>query len=74
MKSKREHWGACLVRRIESASPNSTAWPYPTMEGAIEALDPFNSATYWPLRNVVPYLGRMGRDGMGCPGVGTHAP
>lgn len=33
---------------------------YPSMERAVEALDPFNGETYWPLRNVVPYLGRMG--------------
>lgn len=36
------------------------AGTYPTMVGAIEALDPFNDATYWPLRNVIPYLSRMG--------------
>lgn len=34
--------------------------PYPTMEGAIKALDPFNLAIYWPLRLVIPHLGRMG--------------
>lgn len=30
------------------------------MAYAIEAYDPFNDQTYWPLRNVIPYLGRMG--------------
>lgn len=30
------------------------------MAYAIEAYDPFNDRTYWPLRNVIPYLGRMG--------------
>lgn len=32
----------------------------PTMAMAIETLDRFNHETYWPLRNVIPYLGRMG--------------
>jgi hypothetical protein len=33
-----------------------------TMAHAIERYDPFNAEAYWPLRNVIPYLGRMGVD------------
>jgi hypothetical protein len=58
MRGKREHWGACMVRVITGAL--SSGGPYPTMEGAIDALDPFQRAIHWPLGNVQGYLGRMG--------------
>jgi hypothetical protein len=58
---KREHWGACIVRRNDGSRMFPVyAGTYPTLEGAIEALDVFNHVTYWPLHNVIPYLERMG--------------
>lgn len=33
------------------------------LEAAITDMDPFNDEIYWPLRNVIDYLGRMG---VGC--------
>lgn len=57
---KREHWGSCRVEVSRRGFYSSG--PYPTMEGAIEALDPFNGAIYWPLRSVWAYLGRVGAD------------
>ena len=56
---KREHFGVCYVSTRRPLKPGTTWGTDPTMEGAYQALDPFNDATYWPLRNVIPYLGRM---------------
>lgn len=43
MNRKREHFGSCRVAQTWIAVPRDyPGWPYPTMEGAIEALDPFN--------------------------------
>jgi hypothetical protein len=60
---KREHWGACIVRRTPEGRPFPVyAGAYPTMEGAIEALDQFNWRVYWPLHNVIPYLEDYARE------------
>lgn len=56
---KRDHFGYCMVH-VHQTDRRMSGGPYPTMEGAIEAHDPFNGAVYWPLRNVIPYLGRIG--------------
>lgn len=44
MKNKREHFGPCKVSQTYVARERDyPGWPYPTMEGAIEALDPFQA-------------------------------
>lgn len=60
---RREHWGPCLVNRFEPMRATYSVkfgGTYPTMEGAIDQLDPFQAHVHWPLHNVGDYLGRMG--------------
>jgi hypothetical protein len=51
------------VRIIDADGETKWTGPHQTMAQTIQAMDRFNDEIYWPLRNVIDYLGRMGVDG-----------
>lgn len=62
-KASREYTERCYWAQTDNQGRLMQSGIAMTLPVAAGILDPFNDETYWPLRNVIPYLGRMGVDG-----------